>query len=365
MIIKSLYIIQHILLYASALSVTKISSKKALSVTKISSKKLRIELRGTDGSSIVIQGVVHGSSVSIRDVSDAIEYLKPDAIVLELCVSRWRSLKQRKNKTSIQEEIEAIASASRSASLRGGSVAGLTAATVGTLFAIARQGAGLEPGKEFHLPLMHAKAQGKHVILGDKEFITTISSVGNKDHFIQGLQALAYGTSGNYISLPKAMFFDHERRFEFAKLSILVAIAAAPIAVLPNYLLTTLSTMTTTASGSILQQVSWTFNESFLFDLLFGFASIFLLANLGQVFLMRRDIVLANSILDAFELPLPQTDRNKRREKQDQRPTPRVKTVLVIVGALHVNGIVNHLITTSSSESSSGSRTIPSSSITR
>lgn len=271
---------------------------------------LAVETR-RGSTTVVIQGVLHGSSSSAEDVRQALEEWQPDVIMLELCAARWRSLATRPEE-SVVADMKRVWSTTRRVLRERGSRAAFSAASVGTLYAVSRV-VGFDPGVEFRIPLSYAELEEVDVVLGDRDVMETLSLSGESD-IVRGLSALGRAAVGWHeadLCLVLSLLRHPLRLAEFSKLLLAITL---PV-------------------GSMASLFDATFLDAVpdlpVLDLFVAIAMVQILATFGAQVLDSRDDVLFRSL--AASLNLAQSRR------------PHQQTVLVVVGALHVNGILHRL----------------------
>ena len=205
----------------SAVLLTTTRALQVAPTTTTTTSLLRRDLR-LGNVTIKVQGVLHGSASSIRDVQTALEE-EPDVIVLELCVPRWRSMTEKK-KTSFIEDVKQ--SFAKKSFARKTNPLNVGLAGMYRLSSLV----GFDPGREFLVPLDYAKKNKVHVILGDRDVRETLSELSAVSSFdFQGLRALLRGVVGPPISIPWAVIRDPLRQFELLRLSGAVALFATPV----------------------------------------------------------------------------------------------------------------------------------------
>lgn len=245
----------------------------------------------------------------------ALEARKPDVIMLELCTPRWRSLSIRNN-TTVVEDLQRVWTTTRRANKERGIPAAVAAAAVGTLYAVSRL-VGFEPGIEFTIPLDFAKRNAVDVVLGDRDVIETLSLSADAD-LLNGYKALgraALGTENHQdLRLVASLLRNPHRLAEFAKLVVAVSTIASVIAAAFDL-----------AFDSI-PRVQ-------LLDVLFATSFLYLLGTIGAQVVDARDDFLFKSLHSAVSLAETRLDKDREQ----------CSTVLVVVGALHVNGILHRL----------------------
>lgn len=266
-------------------------------------------------STVVIQGVLHGSSSSAEDVRIALQARRPDVIMLELCTPRWRSLSLRNNSTVV-EDLQRVWMTTRRANKERGVPAALAAAAVGTLYAVSRL-VGFEPGIEFTIPLEFAERNAVDVVLGDRDVIETLSLSADAD-LVNGYKALgraALGTENHQdLRLVSSLLRNPHRLAEFSKLVLAVSTIASVVAATFDLALDSIPRVQ-------------------LVDVAFASSFVYLLGTIGAQIVDARDDFLFNSLHSAVSLAETRQDPDRER----------CSTVLVVVGALHVNGLLHRL----------------------
>ena len=305
--------------------------------------------RDLGNTTVIIQGVLHGATSSADAVQATLDAASPSVVVLELCASRWRSMASDDatfdtKRVDVGDEYAKVLSGARAAFARRGAGAGTMALALGTVYALS-QLAGFRPGVEFRVPLRWAEANGADVVLGDKDVVETMASVyrGPDDgargsrarDTARGLRALAAAIAGDggdgTISLWRDVLDDSTLRAELATLAGAVAAAAAAVEVSLTVLLggsyPSIFPAAAAAAPSVPPEAIHAISAANgAVALLSVVLSVDLLGRIGANVIDARDEFLADATRRALDLP-----------------TARGSTVLVVVGALHVNGIASRL----------------------
>jgi pheromone shutdown protein TraB len=135
---------------------------------------------------VIVIGTAHVSSVSARDVKEAIELLKPDTVFLELCKARSSLLLLNEEETlanyqkpiTSKEVVEAVKTGQLMAFFLGL----LYRKIVAKLKAI--------PGAEFRAAYESGKVMGSNVVLGDRPISITLARCWNA---LSGWERLKFG----------------------------------------------------------------------------------------------------------------------------------------------------------------------------
>jgi len=133
-------------------------------------------------SEIVIVGTAHVSEKSVREVFSAIERVKPDIVAVELCKSRYDSIKGKVENTEIPvKEL-----------LKEGKIyfyiVHLLLAHVQKKFA---DQMGIQPGAEMIAAIDAAEASGAEVALIDRDVQVTLQRFWSKMGFVEKLKIIA------------------------------------------------------------------------------------------------------------------------------------------------------------------------------
>ena len=288
-------------------------------------------------ATVVIQGVLHGAQSSAEAVQEALEGLAPKVLVLELCASRWRSMTSDDasfddQRLSVGEELGKVLGGARSAFARRGAGAGAFALGLGGVYA-ASQVAGFRPGIEFRVPLRWAETEEVDVVLGDKDVVETFASLwaledsDPKSHAattVRGLASLWDAVAGDgspgTISLWRAVLGDGRLSGELGTLAGAVAALVALVEAAATLSLGALPAAATQEFAGVPPSLDAAVAGLSLV------LSLDLLGRIGAKVIDARDGVLADATLQALDL-----DR------------ARDGVVLVVVGALHVNGVARRL----------------------
>ena len=338
-----------------------------------SSQSHRTFYHPLNGVEVTLIGCLHGSESSATEVDQLLREKRTDAIVLELCPTRYKDL-TRENAKKIEREKENgvgatdfINMVTKTIEARGVST-GFAAAILGAASTISNSLSGFEQGLEFIRAIEFIDENDNDnccdIILADRIVDETLRRVGSvpslsmemlQTYILSGLnweksyeneskalRSAVFGDDENDLDMTKALFRNPKVTMDLIRLT------------LPSILLVEAVNIGVGQNGS----GPSTFYPSLVFDLLpssnipdlisiaggllFEVVSSTILLFLGyiivalptvKVILTERDDHLAKGIDDAC----------KRVAERYSEDTHRIGRVVCVVGFLHVNGILKRI----------------------
>ncbi|XP_003391530.2 PREDICTED: traB domain-containing protein-like, partial [Amphimedon queenslandica] len=125
-----------------------------------------------NGSKVYLVGTAHFSKESATDVQKTIQQVRPDGVVLELCVERQMILNMR-DEDIMQQAKDLNWEKVRAFMASEGQVAGLTHAVFIKISANLMDKLGVAPGGEFRMGFQEGTKVGSTILLGDRSIRMT------------------------------------------------------------------------------------------------------------------------------------------------------------------------------------------------
>lgn len=191
------------------------------------------------GCQVVLLGCFHGSPTSSNDVVEALNELKPDGLVLELCLDRYMKLQE----TQVPPEgvstnwFVGLAKGVSATREKQGWPSAIVLAVLAVISGIAQQSAwGIESGLEFRTAMNIAKDRQIDLILADQPFDDTLRRLGKLPNVAfdllleggywmeaQSLQRAVFGASAGDVNLPSFLTRSVAASVDFSKWLMLPA----------------------------------------------------------------------------------------------------------------------------------------------
>jgi len=333
-------------------------------ITRMTCKNSYVEFQHLPTNvTITIVGCLHGSVSSANDVHQALCRQNTDAVVLELCPSRYKILKKNKERSS--SGIVASMNNKRKPPYEGISY-GLSANLLGGVSALQASLSGFQPGLEFTTAIEYVNAQNTkgrscNLILADQAVDVTLARIDalpkvsyemlenfylnrfrwNLSSFDIKSKALIEAIWGP-LDLGRVLTRSYHAFFDLMKLTLPPVILLQTILLLASIFLGAAlgedssgiqqNVNTIDMGAEILLHVS-------LSATIIISSFILIVLPLVQVVIYERDDQIASGIAATCTL------LQQRNQSSDcDEYTPRVVAVL---GLLHVNGIVKRLMESS------------------
>lgn len=312
---------------------------------------------------VVLVGCLHGSLSSSNDVRYLLESEPTDAVVLELCDTRYEDLSaapaEDYSMTVFADDMKDFWSMIQETSLRKGPITGAITLLLGTMSLLQTNLSGFRTGLEFVVAMDIAKQNSCEVILADRDIDTTMERIGKlpsvsldilkKNQIGQEtrhLKCAVFGDSslpsGAQVNMPQVMVRSKQAIADLARLTLppillvsLLTVGASLAFHLPLFaeqetlqqLVTGFSVMT--SDEKIEAGMKVFFNSlGDIVPLIVGYPFFALPA--AKVIVSERDVCLAEGIQKACE--------KVSMEKEGQ------SRVVAVLGLLHVNGVAKKLI---------------------
>jgi hypothetical protein len=319
---------------------------------------------------VILLGCLHGSRSSASDVQSLIDE-SVDAVVLELCASRFNDLKRQqpsiaqKRKPAFSHFVDMVIRTGQ----KKGWTTGVAAAVLGGASGLQTALSGFEPGLEFTTALERASLHKSNVVLADQTVDETLRKVGTLPSVSLKMlttsfpwnesRALQDAVMGDalfepyQVNMGKVLTRSDAVRRDLIKLTLppllLAQFVAFFVQTVLNHFMDPMETAAATAAAtqidywSIITDMSMTPMDLWNgvgMNVVVDMASSILVLGLGyvavalpatRIILCERDDQLTNGIRAAC------------------RASPNGGRVVAVLGLLHVNGVAKRLLSTPSS----------------